>query len=50
MDPLYLLAAIVAGALMVGILSLAAIGWMFSAIRNNQDAQIGIIDLEDGDF
>lgn len=50
MDALFILAAIVATAITVGILALAAIGWMFSAIRKNQDAQTGIIDLEDGDF
>lgn len=50
MNTLFLLAAIIAGAITVGVLALATIGWMFSAIRKNQDAQVGIVDLEDGDF
>lgn len=40
--------ALAVAAIAVGLL--AVLGWVFTALRKNQDAQVGIIDLEDGDF
>ena len=50
MDPLAVLILIGIGALITAGLVLVVIGWLFSMIREDQNAKSGMFDLEDGDF